>query len=281
MKLSSLWSMYKKDKAIAGYSTHTLKAYELQFKLLINHIGEVDIDSIACAQLKDYLYANIHLKPASLGHRVRFMRSFFKWANSEGYSTNNPAEKIKEPKVKDKTPKYLSDEEVSKLINSCETPLEETILWFLYSTGCRIGEISKIDKCDINWDNNSIIVAGKGGKSRTVYFDDKCKDILSKYLNSRNDTERALISTERVPHRMSVAQIRCILKRISLRSGITNNIYPHKLRHSYATHLLNNGAPIEAIRELLGHCNIDSTLIYARLTEQGKKNIYNKCFNNH
>lgn len=103
-------------------------------------------------------------------------------------------------------------------------------------------------------------------------------NLLIEYMEFRKDEDVALFVTERAPHRMSIAEMRYILKRIAKRSGICNNVYPHKLRHTYATHLLNNGASIEAIRQLMGHSNMNSTLIYAHLTEEGKQNTYSRCF---
>ena len=102
---------------------------------------------------------------------------------------------------------------------------------------------------------------------------------MEKYIKNRKDDDPALIVTERAPHRMSIDQVRYVLKRIAKMTGIMNVIYPHKLRHSFATHMLNRGASIEVIRQLLGHHDLNSTLIYANLTEEGKKAGYNKYFN--
>lgn len=278
MKFAELWPIYQRDRTIARYSPHTIKAHGVQINLLSRFVGDIDADKIDANILKDYLAGCTHLKTSSLGMRVRVIKSFFTWAHKEGYIPTNPMAGIKEPKVKDKTPKFFSEEEIIKLQDACESILERTLLEFSFATGCRVGEVKMINRNDIDFDNNSIHIMGKGGKRRIVYFSDPCKDLLEQYFAWRQDDDPALIVTERAPHRMSVAQMEYIMKRIAKRSGIGKTVYPHKLRHTYATHLLNNGASIEAIRQLMGHANMSSTMIYAHLTEKGKQNTYTRCF---
>jgi integrase/recombinase XerD len=277
-KLAQLWPIYKRDKTIARFSQLTLKGYEIQFNLLSRVVGDVDAEEVTIDVIKDYLAGCTHLKIASLAGRVRFIKAFFTWAFTEKYISANPTSGIKEPRNRDKKPKYLSEEEILKLKDGCESLTEKTILEFSFATGCRVGEIANINRAAINWDNNSIDIMGKGNKRRIIYFSEPCKEILREYLAQRKDDDEALIVTERAPHRMSVAEMRYILKRIAKRAGMANNVYPHKLRHTYATHLLNNGASLEAIRQLLGHCNLSSTMMYANLTEEGKQNTYTRCF---
>jgi integrase/recombinase XerD len=118
----------------------------------------------------------------------------------------------------------------------------------------------------------------KSDKEREVYFNVRCSIWLKKYLNERNDKDPAIFVTERSPHRMSIAQMKYIIKRISNRAGINKTIPPHQLRHSYATHLLNNGAPIEVIQSLLGHERSETTRIYAQLSGRLRQEFYNKYF---
>lgn len=277
-KLAQLWPIYKRDKTIARFSPLTLKGYEIQFTLFSRVVGDIDVDEVTTDIIKDYLASDCsHLKTSSLGARVRFLKAFFTWAHTENYLPVNLTEGIREPRVRDKTPKYFSDEEITKLKTACETLFEKTLIEFSFATGCRVGEIRLVDRADLNWDNNSIHIKGKGDKSRTVYFSEPCGEIMKQYLASRKDNDEALFVTQRAPHRMSISEMRYILKRVAKRAGM-RNVYPHKLRHSYATHLLNNGASLEAIRQLLGHSDLQSTMIYASLTEEGKMNTYKRCF---
>src|SRR5699024_3116017 len=133
------------------------------------------------------------------------------------------------------------------------------------STGCRIGEVAKLDREDINFTGNSVIVHGKGDKEREVYFNIRCAIWLIRYLEERNDTDPCLFVTERNPkRRMSVDSLRYVIKRISNRASIKKTIHPHQLRHSYATHMVDNGAPLEVIQSLLR---------YKKVKQQGYMHI--------
>lgn len=278
MKLSAGWKLYESDKRLAGYSKATLASYELQMKLLIRNLGDLDADTVTIIHLKFYLSEQGHLKPLSLGHRIKFIRSFFRWAVDEGLISKNPSVKLKEPKSGSRVPKAISRVDIENLRISCDRDLEYSLVEFLYSTGCRIGEMVQLNLSDINWDNRSVIVLGKGSKEREVYFNIRCGIWLNRYVKSRKDSDPALFVTERSPHRLSIGEARYILKRIASRCGIKTSVYPHKLRHTYATHLLNNGAPLEVIQTLLGHAKLETTRIYAQLSGSRRKELYERYF---
>ena len=161
MLLSKAWETYESDKRIEGFSPQTLKAYQLQVTLLIRHFGDVEIDSLTTEQLKEYLSKSSKtLKPSSLAHRVRSMKSLFRWSHEEGHISKNPAAKIKEPKAGKRIPKFLTEREIEHLREACNTPMEKALFEFMFSTGCRIGEIVTLDKNNINWSNHSAIVKG-------------------------------------------------------------------------------------------------------------------------
>ncbi len=288
MRLSEAWIFYESEKRLDGYSHHTLKAYSIQIKLLIEEFGDIEISEIELTGLKKYLSKQTQLKPASLGHRIRFTKSFFRFLHEEALIQLNPAARLREPKQGMRIPKALSEENVEMLRIAASLPVEQVIVELIFSTGCRVGEVYRLDRKDINWDARSAVVLGKGNKEREVYFNMRAEIWLKKYLQSRTDNDPALIVTERKfldeetnerkPHRMSIDQIRWVLKRIAKRAQIDSNVYPHKLRHSYATHLLNNGAPMEAIQEFLGHQKIEVTKLYAMLSSERKREIYRKYF---
>ena len=240
MFLSEAWEKYYIDKKIEGYSLQTLKTYSLQFKMLVRYFGDVNTDEFAVDQLKNYLIAEgEHLKPSSLGHKVHFLRSFFKWLYEEGFISYNPAIKLKEPKVGKRIPKFLTEMEIEQLRDSCITPMEKAVFEFFYSTGCRIGEVVILNRANINISGRSVIVKGKGDKEREVYFNIRCSLWLQKYLEERTDCDECLFVTERRPKkRMGIENVRHIIKRISIRANINKEIHPHQLRHSYATHML-------------------------------------------
>ncbi|TFB24068.1 integrase [Filobacillus milosensis] len=279
MLLSEVAKSYEADKRIEGYSLSTLNAYQLQTKLLVKYLGDINVKDITTELLKQYLSdSGKDLKPSSLSHRIRFIRSLFRWTHETGIINSNPASKIKEPKVGKRIPKFLTEKEIEHLRDACLSPMEKALFEFMFSTGCRIGEIVSLDRNAINWGSYSAIVRGKGDKEREVYFNTRCDIWLNNYLNTRSDNDPAIFVTERSPHRMSIAQMRYIIKRISERAGINKTIYPHQLRHSYATHLLNNGAPIDVIQSLLGHEKSETTRIYAQLSGELRKAFYKKYF---
>ncbi|WVX83763.1 tyrosine-type recombinase/integrase [Niallia oryzisoli] len=133
-------------------------------------------------------------------------------------------------------------------------------------------KIVSLDRGRINWSNRSAIIRGKVDKEREVYFNILCEIWLKRYLDNREDKDTAIFVTERDPNRMSIAQMRYIIKRISNRASINKDIHPHQLRHSYATHFLNNGAPLDVIQSLLGHEKSETTRIYAQLSEASGSN---------
>lgn len=279
MKLTEAWLVYEADKRIEGFSPATLKGYRIQHNQLLKHFGDIDLDEITLPTLKQYLIEKAgHLKPSSLGMRIRFLRAFFRYTSEEGYCQANPARKLKEPKLGQRVPKALSAEDTVELQEACKTPFEHALIEFMYSTGCRIGEVHRLDKRDIDWDNHSCIVLGKGDKEREVYIGLRCALWLKRYLKRRKDNDPALFVTERAPHRMSISQLRYVVKRIAGRSEVAANVYPHKLRHTFATHLLNNGAPLEGIQALLGHQKIETTQLYTHLSGPRRKEIHTRYF---
>ena len=176
MLLSKTWELYESDKRIEGFSPQTLKAYKLQSKLLIHFFNDVNIESLTTERLKEYLAkSSKHLKASSLAHRIRFIKSIFRWSHEEGHISKNPAAKIKEPKQGKRIPKFLTERELEHLREACITPMEKALFEFMFSSGCRIGEIVSLDKNCINWSNRSAIVLGKGDKEREVYFNIRCE----------------------------------------------------------------------------------------------------------
>jgi len=280
MLLSEAWKKYQQDKKIEGYSTLTLKTYCFQYNLLLRFFGDIDMNRFNTEKLKEYLIqSGEHLKPSSLGHRIRCVKSLFRWSHEEGYILKNPAAKLKEPKLGKRIPKFLSELEIEHLREACQTTIENALFEFMYSTGCRIGEVVKLDRDDIDFRTNSVIVQGKGDKEREVYFNTRCSIWLKRYLDEREDEESCLFITERKPkRRMSIDNLRYIIKRVSNRAGIKKSIHPHQLRHSYATHMINNGAPIDVILSLLGHEKSETTKIYAQLSGKLRQDYYSKYF---
>ncbi|WJY27066.1 MULTISPECIES: tyrosine-type recombinase/integrase [Sporosarcina] len=280
MKLSEVWENYCTDKKIEGFSSATLKMYGYQHNLLQRYLGDLQAEEVTADELKSYLAeAAEYLKPSSLGHRVRFVRSLFRWAHEEGIIRKNPAAKLKEPKAGKRVPKFLTKQDIEYLREACRTAKEKAIFEFFYSTGCRIGEVAALDRLDIDFGTNSVIVRGKGDREREVYFSIRCAIWLKRSLQERSDSEPCLFTTTRKPiRRMSIDSLRYVIRQISERSVLTKTIHPHQLRHSYATHMIDNGAPLEVIQSLLGHEKSETTKIYAQLSGKLRYDLYNRYF---
>jgi site-specific recombinase XerD len=280
MKMNDLWMRYEADKRILGLSPHTLKAYSLQLKMLIGELGDLEIEEVSINLLKDYLAKQSErLKASSLGHRIRFVRSLFRFAFEEGHIAKNHTLKLREPKMDKRIPKFLIEEDVIHLKISCLSHREHALLEFLNCTGCRVGEVQKLNLENINWENCSAIVNGKGSKQREIYFTTECKVWLKRYLESREDSCKALFVTETHPtRRMTIPTIRWSLKKLASRGKIAANVYPHRFRHTYACQLLDNGAPLEFIQGMLGHEKASTTQIYAQLRGERRRELYRRYF---
>lgn len=289
MKISEAWLIFASEKRMENYSPLTLKSYESQCKTLISALGDLDMGEVKYQHLIEYLqYKSAHLKPVSLADRIKFARSLFRWALDNEYIKANPSAKLKTPKQGTRIPRALSREDIDSLRNACQIPLEHALLEFIYSSGCRIGEVVLLNRYDINWENRSALVRGKGDKEREVYFTRECKAFLLSYLETRTDAEPYLfVASKRIkteegyihkPHGMNSNQMRIVLKQLALRTNIKESVYPHRLRHSFACNLLDNGAPLEVIQSLLGHAKLDTTRIYAELRGEKRREVYEKFF---
>lgn len=196
MLVTEGWKKYQQDKKIEGYSPLTIKTYCFQYNLLLRFFGDIDMSELTTEKLKEYLIQEgDHLKPSSLGHRVRCIKSIFKWTHDKGFIPKNPAAKLKEPKLGKRIPKFLSELEIEHIREACHTTMENALFEFMYSTGCRIGEVAKLNRDDINFQMNSVIVHGKGDKEREVYFTTRCSIWLKRYFDERDDEEPCLFIT--------------------------------------------------------------------------------------
>ena len=285
MLLSEVWELYKSDKQLEGYSPHTIKSYELQNELFIRSQGDINIEEVTYQMMKEYLAESAKkLKPSSIAFRMKYFRSIWRYAIDEGIVSENPASRLRDPKQPKRIPKDMDAEQIEMLRIACETPFENALLETFFASGCRIGEVYQANRNIVNWTDKTMVIIGKGDKERTVFFDVRCAIWLKKYLNERKDNNMALFVTERKykseggqPRRMSKDGMRWTLNRIAKRAGI-ENVYPHRLRHSFAMHLLRNGAPLEIIQQFLGHANLDTTRIYSDYNTEMQQQMYRRYF---
>lgn len=278
MRLSEASRLYLSTRRQEGYSTHTLKAYQLQQSLLIQDVGDIDVTAVKLPVLREHLSHQSHLKPSSLSHKIRALRVFFKWMYEEELIDRNPAAKLHDAKIPKQLPKALTLDEIEQLREACDSAFEHALFEVFFSTGCRLSEIQALDKQDINWMDRSVIVWGKGAKERECYLGAKAMIWLKRYLKERKDNDESLFVTVNKPHRMSTHRIQQIFNQIADRCGLREKVSPHVLRHTFATHLLNQGAPLVAVQSLMGHSKPDSTLIYLHLSGAARHRAHQQYF---
>ncbi len=259
MRLSEASNTLLIVRAQEGFSPHTIDAYRLQHQLLVRDVGDLDIKDVTLHILREHLSHQGHLKPTSIGHKIRAIKSLFNWLVEEELLLRNPTLKLNEPKRGKRVPKALTIEELELLRDSCSSSLEHALIEFFFASGCRVAEIQRLNRNDIDWQRGAVNVLGKGNKEREVYFGAKSRIWLQRYLRGRTDDDRALFVTERQPHRMSIHEIQYIFKRIASRCNLEERVSPHKMRHTLATVLINQGAPLVTVQSILGHEKPETT----------------------
>lgn len=267
---------YLAAKKLEGLSPATLEGYELELKIFSQKVKK-KVENIKATDIRIYMSKFPHLKKSSQGAKLQKIRSFFTWLVTEEIIDRNPAAKLKPPKEEKRMPKTLSIEELEILRESCQTLRQRALIELMYCTGCRLSEISQINHSDINFQTMSFTVIGKGDREREVYLSPKAKHHLLKYMNSRTDNCEALFVTERKPYRrLTNRSIQDDIWRAAEAAGLKGKVSPHTLRRTFATLTLNNGAEITAVQELLGHSSPETTLRYARITEERKREQHRK-----
>ncbi|MBF2053667.1 MAG: tyrosine-type recombinase/integrase [Candidatus Sericytochromatia bacterium] len=260
-------------------SQHTLTAYESDLKL-VEAFLEKPLIQARERELFRYMATLDHLKATTVRRRLIAIKRFFDYAERQGYLAEDPAGNLAAPGLPKRLPKYMSDKEVKRLLDSLpyESPEDirnMAIIKLLYYTGMRIGEVQQLQEEHILWDSKQLLVRGKGDKERLIPISQKLLETLEDWFNVRAGlpfvkSNAFFVSLGR-NHRgkqISYGAMRQIVKRLLADAGL-GDYSPHKLRHTFATQLLDRGAPLEQISKLLGHSRLDTTLIYAQ-TEPGK-----------
>lgn len=268
--------MFLAAKQLDGLSKLTLDGYKIELRLFAKFVKK-RVENITSADIRAYLSSKPELQMSTIGRKLSTLKAFFGWLHDEEIIQRNPTAKLKPPKTPDLMAKALSIEELEMLRESCQTRRQRALIEVMYATGCRLSEVYNMNRNDINHQTMSAVVIGKGNKEREVYFSFKAMYHLKKYLETRNDNCPALFVTERKPYRrLSRRAIQDEIKKIARNAGLEDKVHPHVLRHTFATLTLNNGADLVAVQELLGHSKPETTLRYARITEERKREQHRK-----
>lgn len=266
-------------------SPHTVLNYRIDLKELALFLEEkkVSTEKVNYLHLRQFL-AGLrlkHPKPRTVSRKLSAIRSFFKFLCREGYLKTNPSSLLSSPKLDKLLPNFLSEEEISRLIEAPSLEdifglRDRAILETLYSTGMRIGELVGLDIKDIDLISNMVKVMGKGKKERLLPIGDEALRILRRYLEKRQSNSPAVFLNKNGT-RLTGRGIRNMLNKYIRQTSQKEHISPHTLRHSFATHLLNRGADLRSVQELLGHANLSTTQIYTHLTTDRLKAVYEKA----
>lgn len=277
-----------------SYSEHTVRAYIhditelssfLKKRRALPHDAEFDISTVEEIDIRAYiswLYKK-NMK-TSISRKLASIRTLFEFLMRDGFGERNPAKLLPSPKAEKKLPSFLTVDEVFKLVDSPDTKgilavRDKAMLELLYSSGLRVSELVGINLGDINLPGSVVKVLGKGGKERIVPLGSKSAEAAKLYIEKREEFKpkdgNALFLNAR-GGRLTVRAVAKIVKKYSIIAGISKNVSPHVLRHTFATHLLGSGADLRAIQEMLGHMSLSTTQRYTHTSIEKIMEIYDK-----
>lgn len=275
-----------------NYSPHTILNYKLDLTEFFKSVKDVPVGNIQYLHFRKFLaqLRDKHHKPRTLSRKLSSLRSFFRFLQREGYIKENPAVLLVTPKLDHPLPMFLSEKEMVELIESphpkkISGKRDRAILETLYSAGLRVSELSGLNVDSVDFISNIVKVMGKGKKERLVPIGDTSVDRIKDYLDHRKGVAIAgtlkgnakPLFLNKNGTRLTDRGIRNIINKHILKTSLRMNVSPHVFRHSFATHLLDRGADLRSVQELLGHANLSTTQIYTHVTTDRLKKVYEKA----
>lgn len=265
------------------YSHKTIESYQNNLNKFNGYLDNKNIINLTPNDIENYINNNEELDHKTIAHYITVLNSFYKYLINIELTTNNPVETIKHPKIKQKLPVFLNEEELNKILDiDLTTPYDyrnKAMLELLFASGMRVSELINLTISDIDLENNLVKVLGKGSKERIIPIDNVAQKHLSNYIYNyryqllkKDHTDYVFINN--LGKQISRIGFYKFLKEQALKKGITKEISPHTIRHTFATVLLKNGADLRVIQELLGHQDITTTQIYTHLINEQLKREY-------
>jgi integrase/recombinase XerC len=271
-------------------SAHTIKAYTGDLDNFSAYIGSREwrnIDHLTIRGFLSHLYEK-NLQKASIARSLAAVRSLYRWLAQEGVVEQNPAALVSTPKLPKKLPRVPTIEEVNSILDSkmpevAAFPERDQLMFeLLYGCGIRNSELVGINTDDISHSNEAILIRGKGKKQRYVPFGDSVKTAMAQYLPARQKilagkkkTTPALLINQR-GGRLTTRSVGRIIKKIAVAKGLSPDVHPHTLRHAFGTHLLEEGADLRAIQEMLGHERLSTTQRYTQISMKHVMEVYDR-----
>jgi len=267
-----------------NYSSHTLLNYRLDLGEFFTFLQEQPLEKVEYLHLRRFLSSlrDRNLKPRSMARKLSSLRSFFRFMNREGYLKENPAVLLMSPKLDKPLPKFLSESEMAQFIEAPKTDddfgrRDRAILEVLYSTGIRVSELVGLNVEHVDLIGQIAKVSGKGKKQRLVPIGRKAVDALQTYLSQRKKMNASACFLNKNGTRLTTRGVFNITDKYIKQVSATKDISPHVLRHSFATHMLDRGADLRSVQELLGHVSLSTTQIYTHVTTDRLKKVYDKA----
>lgn len=274
----AMLSKFIATKRIEGKSEATVQRYRDVCYMMIHSLCKPLYD-ITTYDLRYYLAS--YKQQRSVSNRTldgmrRCFSSFFGWLSAEGLIGRNPCAALAQIKYAKVVKKPYTEPEMERLKQACTSIRDLALLEFLYASGCRVSEVVRLNRSDINFLTRDAVVLGKGNKERTIYLTPVALMHLQDYLNTRKDNNPALFASLKAPYeRLSKAGIETTLKQIGKRAGV-ENVHPHRYRRTLATNLLDRGANIQDVATILGHADLKTTQIYCYISQQNVQAAYRR-----
>ena len=277
-----------------NFSKHTAKAYYSDILSYLIWLDDTECENVNFTKMREYLHfiQKFDYKKTTVARKIASIRTFYKYLFRERKVENNPAENLISPKRPKSLPKFLSMNEVEQILSNIniDTPAgyrNRAILELLWASGMRVSELSGLNFGNLNLENNEITVFGKGSKERIILITDRAKSYLQGYIDYARSmiakgytlepiTDTTPVFINKTGYRLQTRMIRNVINEIVEKIELPKKVTPHMFRHSFATHLIENGADLRVVQELLGHASISNTQIYTHISMQHMKEVYNE-----
>lgn len=263
-------------------SPHTLRAYKKDLEEFQAFARRVDV---TVSDLRRFL-SQLHgrgLSRASIARHLASVRTYYRWLVRQGDLETNPALLIRTPKQERKLPNFLEEDEVTRLIEAAATPRDRALIELMYGAGLRVSEAVGLNLIDVNLSGGFVRVRGKGNKERLSPVGSHAERAIKAYYGQRaailakNGASTTAVFLNPRAGRLDVRSVRRILLKTAQKAGLARRVKPHTLRHSFATHMLNRGADLRFVQELLGHAHLTTTQIYTHVTTGRLRQVYDRA----